>query len=112
MAKAKKKKEDSKILDYIEHIYTIFEALKKGMNNLTKNIQKVIYHTEEKVMQILLSSSIFIIGIIFISIAVILLIPELTGIHIGWAFLAIGIILMIWAYAIKKKVENTKYEVH
>jgi len=111
MAKKAKKKAD-KFADYMEHTSLILDVIKKGFSMFAKNIQKIVYHTEEKIMQILLSSSLFIISIVFVSIAFILLLPELTGIHIGWAFLAIGIVLMLWAYAIKKNVEKTKYEVH
>ena len=95
----------------------LMEGLKSGVvsgviqyiKNFTNRVQDIVYRTQKKVIQIFYASALFIAGVIFLSIAVVLLISEYLQLSKGWSFLILGLVLIILAMFVKMNVERTKF---
>ena len=76
---------------------------------LIKKAQDAVYYTQRKVIQLFYASALFIAGIIFLSIAIVLLISDYLKLSKGWSFLILGLVLIILAMFVKISAEKSKY---
>lgn len=85
----------------------VFQTVMSGLSGLAKGfvgkIQDVIIYTEEKVLQVLYASVLFVTGLVFLSIAVVSLMNEYLGLSKGWSFLIISLILILSSVVLKDK---------
>jgi len=81
----------------------IFSGIVSYVKGLMGKFQDFVIYTEEKVIQIFYASTLFIAGLVFLSISVVLLMSEYLKLSQGWSFLIIGLILIMAAMMIKNK---------
>jgi len=107
MAEKKEEKEgkSSGFLSGLTEIVKGFSlGLVKGMfDDFVKQVQEKIYETEKRVLDLLFSTIILMVGVIFTAIAVIFLLSYYTGLNEGWGYLIMGVLLVIWAVSVAKK---------
>lgn len=89
--------------NFIEIIKSAVTGISGLAGNLVGRVQDIILYTEEKVLQILYSSVLFVTGLVFLSIAVVSLMNEYLGLSKGWSFLIISLILLLSSTIIKNK---------
>ena len=95
------KKEQS--INFLEIFQTVVSGISGLAKGLVGKVQDVIIYTEEKVMQILYASVLFVTGLVFLSIAIVSLMNEYLGLSRGWSFLIISLILMMASMIVKNK---------
>ncbi len=86
-----------------DFIVSIFQDF---INKLSKSITDQIYKINKKFIQTIIYFLAFISGIILLIAGIIILLNEYFNINKGWIYTGIAIILLIWAWSIKKQVEQ------
>lgn len=106
--KAQKEEKKSVIKDFlVDHGgELVIKAFEGFVHNLTEKMMDVIVNFEKRILGTGVSYVFFMIGSIFISVAIIFLLYQYLGLSLGWSFMFIGLILVIWSYMIRKKYEK------
>lgn len=89
--------------NFIEILQTVVSGLSGLAKGLIGRVQEIILDTEEKVMQILYASVLFVTGLVFMSIAIVFLMNEYLGLSRGWSFFIISLILILSSMIFKNK---------
>jgi TRAP-type uncharacterized transport system fused permease subunit len=84
-------------------LQAVMFGVKEFLSTFAARIQDAVIYTEEKVLQLLYASVIFITGVVFLCAAAVNLMTQYLQLSRGWSYLIIGLILILAAMTIKNK---------
>ncbi|MFH1590683.1 MAG: hypothetical protein ABIC95_02035 [archaeon] len=97
----------SSVLDFIKT--GVFDLVRDSSKKLVHTAQRVIYQTQEKIVQQLIAALLFFLGMVFVLIAVVRLLSQYVGLSDGWSFLIVGLLILIIALTQRKKYSDDRY---
>ncbi|MCF7859910.1 MAG: hypothetical protein K9N07_11410 [Candidatus Cloacimonetes bacterium] len=71
--------------------------------NVVERISDVVEKKEKKLLELLVEKAVFLISLIFICIAAVLIISQYLELHMGWSFLIIGLMLLVWSFSLRTR---------
>jgi hypothetical protein len=98
------KKEEPSEKPILNTILEFASGIFSGVStNVVDRISDVVEKKEKQLIEILLEKAIFLTAIIFISLGAVFIVSQYLELHIGWSFLIIGLMLLVWSFGIKTR---------
>jgi len=112
---ANKKEGEGRILETIKNVFSsilinnLKTRAKEVMEHFIREAQHIIYQTEKKALDNLMAAAIMLLGTIILIFGIMFFLTDFLGIPKYLVYIIAGIILILFAIALKCGIDKTKY---